>query len=99
METFNDIINSDKPVLVDFYATWCGPCKVMGSVIEELGRELDEKVRILKIDVDKNQAVAVQYNVQAVPTLVIFKNGKIVWRFAGAMPKLALLAQIEQFTG
>ena len=99
METFNDIINSDKPVLVDFYATWCGPCKVMGPVIEELGRELDEKARILKIDVDKNQAVAVQYNVQAVPTLVIFKNGKIVWRFAGAMPKLALLAQIEQFTG
>ena len=96
METFEDIINGEKPVLVDFYATWCGPCKMMAPVIEELGKELESKARVLKIDVDKNQTVAAQYNVQAVPTLVIFKNGNIVWRFAGAMPKPALLAQIEQ---
>jgi thioredoxin len=97
METFNEIINSDKPVLVDFYATWCGPCKVMGPVIEELGKELEGKARVLKVDVEKNQAVAGQYNVQAVPTLIIFKDGQIVWRNAGTMPKPALLAQIEQY--
>ena len=99
METFNDIINSDKPVLVDFHATWCGPCKMMAPVIEELGKELEGKARVLKIDVDNNQAVAGQYNVQAVPTLIIFKNGQIVWRNAGVMPKSELLAQIEQFVG
>ena len=97
METFNDIINGDKPVLVDFYATWCGPCKMMGPMIEELGKELEGKARILKIDVDKNQVVANQYRVQAVPTLVIFKNGQILWRNAGVMLKHELLAQIEQY--
>ena len=97
METFNEIINSNKPVLVDFYATWCGPCKVMGPVIEELGKELEGKARVLKVDVDKNQAVAGQYKVQAVPTLIIFKNGQIVWRNSGTMQKPALLAQIEQY--
>ena len=97
METFNEIINSDIPVLVDFYATWCGPCKAMGPVIEELGKELKGKVRVLKVDVDKNQAVASQYNVQAVPTLIIFKDGMVVWRNAGAMSKPALLAQIMQY--
>ena len=97
METFNDIINGDKPVLVDFHATWCGPCKMMAPVIEELGKELEGKARVLKIDVDNNQAVAGQYNVQAVPTLIIFKDGQIVWRNAGAIPKPALMAQIEQF--
>ena len=99
METFNEIINSDKPVLVDFYATWCGPCKAMGPVIEELGKELEGRARVLKVDVDKNQVVAGQYNVQAVPTLIIFKDGQIVWRNAGTMPKPALLAQIEQYVG
>jgi len=96
METFDEIINGEKPVLVDFYAAWCGPCKMMAPVIEELGKELEGKARVLKIDVDKNQAVAGQYSVQAVPTLMIFKNGQIVWRNAGAMPKPSLLAQIEQ---
>ena len=96
MESFDDIINGEKPVLVDFYATWCGPCKMMAPVIEELGKELDGKARVLKIDVDKNQNVAGQYSVQAVPTLIIFKNGKITWRNAGAMSKPALMAQIEQ---
>ena len=99
METFNEIINGDKPVLVDFHATWCGPCKAMGPVIEELGKELEGKMRVLKVDVDKNQVVASRYSVQAVPTLIIFKNGQIVWRNSGAMPKPVLLAQIEQFTG
>ena len=97
METFNEIINGDKPVLVDFHATWCGPCKAMGPVIEELGKELEGKMRVLKVDVDKNQVVASRYSVQAVPTLIIYKNGQIVWRNSGAMPKPALLVQIEQY--
>ena len=99
METFNDIINGDMPVLVDFHATWCMPCKAMAPVIEELGKEFEGKARVLKIDVDKNQAVASQYRVQAVPTLIIFKNGQIVWRNSGAMPKPALFTQLEQYVG
>ena len=99
METFDDIINGDKPVLVDFYTTWCGPCKAMGPVIEALSSELEGRARILKVDVDKNQAVANQYKVQAVPTLIIFKNGQIMWRNSGAMPKRELLMQIEQYLG
>ncbi|MDR2915366.1 MAG: thioredoxin [Tannerella sp.] len=97
METFNDIIKGDKPVLVDFYATWCGPCKTMGPVIEDIGKELQGEARVLKIDVDKNQSVADQYNVQAVPTFIIFKNGEAVWRNAGAMDKATLLAQLKTF--
>lgn len=97
MEKFNDIINGDKPVLVDFYATWCGPCKAMSPIIEEIGKELQNEVRVLKIDVDKNQQAASQYQVQAVPTLIIFKNGVAVWRNAGAMDKASLVQQIKSF--
>lgn len=99
METFKDIINGDKPVLVDFHATWCGPCKMMGPIIEELGKELQGQTRILKIDIDKNQTVANQFQVQAVPTLIIFKNGQIIWRNAGAMDKMSLLQQIKKVIG
>ncbi len=97
MESFSDIIKGDKPVLVDFHATWCGPCKAMGPVIEDIGKELQGEARVLKIDVDKNQGVADQYNVQAVPTFIIFKNGEAVWRNAGAMDKATLLAQVKAF--
>ena len=99
METFDDIINGDKPVLVDFYATWCGPCKAMAPTIEELGKELDSKARVLKIDIDKNRSVADLYKVQAVPTLIIFKNGQQQWRNAGVMTKHDILVQIEQYSG
>ena len=77
METFQDIINGDKPVLVDFFATWCAPCKAMAPVIESIGKELAGQARVLKIDVDKNQAVAARFQIQAVPTLLIFKNGLV----------------------
>jgi len=97
METFNEIINGDKPVLVDFFATWCGPCKAMTPIIEEIGKEMHDEARILKIDVDKNQEAASQYQVQAVPTLIIFKKGVAVWRNAGAMDKASLLQQIKNF--
>lgn len=97
METFNEIIKGDKPVLVDFYATWCGPCKAMSPVIEEIGKEMHGEARVLKIDVDKNQEVSAQFQVQAVPTLIIFKKGEAVWRNAGAMDKASLVQQIKSF--
>ena len=97
METFKDIIHGDKPVLVDFFATWCGPCKVMSPTVEALGKELVGQARILKIDVDKNEAVANLYRIQSVPTLIIFKKGEIVWRISGVMEKGALLEQIKKF--
>ncbi|KKB55688.1 thioredoxin [Parabacteroides gordonii] len=95
METFKDIINGDKPVLVDFFATWCGPCKVMSPTVEALGKELVGQARVLKIDVDKNEAVANQYRIQSVPTLIIFKKGEAVWRTSGVMEKSALLQEIK----
>lgn len=85
METFDDIIKGDKPVLVDFFATWCGPCKVLSPTVEALGKELAGQVRVLKIDVDKNEALATQLRIQSVPTLIIFKKGEIVWRSSGVM--------------
>ena len=97
METFIDIIHGDKPVLVDFFATWCGPCKVMSPTVEALGKELVGQARILKIDVDKNEAVANLYRIQSVPTLIIFKKGEIVWRISGVMEKGTLLEQIKKF--
>ncbi len=97
METFKDIIHGDKPVLVDFFATWCGPCKVMSPTVEALGKELVGQARILKIDVDKNEAVANLYRIQSVPTLIIFKKGEIVWRTSGVMEKGTLLEQIKKF--
>lgn len=99
MESFNDIINGDKPVLVDFYATWCGPCKVMSPTVEAIGKELIGQARVLKIDVDKNQAVANLYRIQSVPTLIIFKKGEIVWRTSGVMDKGALMEQMTKVMG
>lgn len=97
METFKDIINGDKPVLIDFYATWCGPCKAMSPIIDSIAAELNGEARILKVDIDKNQAVASLYQVQAVPTLMIFKKGELLWRQSGAMDKMSLLEQIKYF--
>jgi thioredoxin 1 len=97
MKTFDDIIKDDKPVLVDFYAAWCAPCKMMTPIIEEVGRELQGDARVLKIDVDKNPAVADQYLVLAVPTFILFKNGRIVWRNVGAIDKASLMTHIRQY--
>lgn len=97
MEKFEDIINSDKPVLVDFFATWCGPCKMMHPILEELHGVIGEKARILKVDIDKNQELAAKYNVRSVPTLVVFKNGNIEWRQSGVTPAATLEQVINQY--
>lgn len=97
METFNDVIASDKLVLVDFYATWCQPCKMMHPVLEQIKAEFGERIRILKIDVDKYGSTAAAYHIQSVPTLMLFRQGKVLHRQSGAMPKAQLSALIGQY--
>lgn len=87
MQTFNEIINSDSPVLVDFFATWCGPCQMLLPVLKQVKDSLGERVTILKIDVDKNQELATQFQVRSVPTLILFQNGKPIWRKSGVLTK------------
>lgn len=85
METFGKIINDDKPTLVDFHAEWCGPCKMMAPELKKFAQNNQDKVRVLKVDIDKNQPTASEFNIQGVPTLILFKNGKVLWRQSGAM--------------
>lgn len=97
METFNQIINGSQPVLVDFHAAWCGPCKAMSPSIAEVGKQVQGKARVLKLDVDRNRQMSMQYNVSAVPTLIIFKNGQPVWRHSGMIDKNSLLNTLLSF--
>ena len=97
MEQFADIIKGEKPVLVDFFATWCGPCKMMHPILEELHGQIGESARIIKIDVDKNQELAAMYKVQSVPTLMIFQNGEMKWRAAGVHQAGQLKAELEKY--
>ena len=97
MEKLSDIIQSSQLTLVDFYATWCGPCRMMHPVLEQLKKELGDSIRIVKVDVDKNEAVAMQMRIQSVPTLMIFKEGEMKWRQSGAMPSSELKRVIAHF--
>lgn len=97
MENFEDIIKSDKPVLIDFFATWCGPCKMMHPILEDLHAKVGDKARIIKIDIDKNEQLATIYNVRSVPTLMVFKNGKLEWRASGVQSAEALENVLAQF--
>ncbi|MEN8775939.1 MAG: thioredoxin [Polaribacter sp.] len=98
MSKFSEIINQEKPVLVDFFAEWCGPCKMMSPILKEVKDTLQDKVAILKIDVDKNQAIATKYQVRGVPTLIIYKAGKQVWRQSGVVQKNELIRILNSFS-
>ncbi len=96
--SFNNLIASETPVLVDFYADWCGPCKMLAPVLKEVKAQMGDAVKIIKIDVDKNQSVAAKYQVRGVPTMVIFKNGKSLWRQSGVLPKHEIVKAIQSFS-
>ncbi len=97
MSKLQELINSDTPTLVDFFAEWCGPCKTMKPVLEELKQKVGDKATILKIDVDKNPAIASQFTIQSIPTIIIFKNGNVVWRQMGVVPATVLEKQLQQY--
>jgi thioredoxin 1 len=94
--SFNDIISSNQTVLVDFHADWCGPCKMLAPILKQVKQELEDSIKIVKIDVDKNQVLASKYQVRGVPTMLLFKNGKQLWRQSGVLQKNDIVAVIKQ---
>lgn len=97
MNEFEKMIAGDKPTLVDFFATWCGPCKMQGPILEEVRAAVGDKANIIKIDVDANRELATLYRIQSVPTLIVFKNGEAVWRGYGVHHKEQLIDKINEF--
>ena len=96
MASFSEVINSGKPVLVDFSAEWCGPCKMMAPILKQTKDEVGDQATIIKIDVDKNREAAMQFNIQGVPTLIIFKNGQVKWRQSGVVPANTLVELLKR---
>ncbi len=94
--SFDQILDSDKPVLVDFFGEWCGPCKMLAPILKEVKDELGDGIKIVKIDVDKNQPLAAQYQVRVVPTMMLYKNGKQLWRQSGVLQKNEIVSIIKQ---
>jgi thioredoxin 1 len=97
-DKFQELINSETPVLIDFYATWCGPCQAMAPVLENLKHEIGEAARVVKIDVDKFQQIAALYQVQSIPTLMVFKKGELLWRHTGTASKAQLTQILQSFS-
>lgn len=96
MSDFNEIIQQSKPTLVDFFATWCGPCRMQAPILEEVKKTLGDKVNIIKIDIGQNQPVAQRYNVQSIPTLIVFKGGEALWRAVGVQQANILEAKLRE---
>ncbi len=98
MATFNELINDTTPVLVDFSAEWCGPCKMMAPILQQVAGEMGDQVKIIKVDVDRNPAAAAHYGIQGVPTLILFKEGKQLWRQSGVMQANQLIGIINSYS-
>ena len=99
MSDFNNLIKENKPTLVDFFATWCGPCRMQAPILEDVKKRVGDDANILKVDIDQNEALAAQYNVRSVPTLIMFKNGEPVWRAVGVQQADALEQKIREHIG
>jgi len=95
MSTFSELIKSDTPVLVDFYADWCAPCKMMPPILKQVKDKLGDSIRIIKIDSDKNQSLARQYQIRSIPTIMLFQNGEVKWQNSGVMQSSQLISTIQ----
>ena len=95
--SFKNIIQSETPVLIDFYADWCAPCKMLTPILKDVKQEIGDRLKVLKIDVDSNSSIASKYQIRGVPTMMLFKEGKVLWRQSGVMPKDAILDAIEPY--
>ena len=99
MNDFEKLIGESKPTLVDFFETWCGPCKMQAPILEEVKNAVGDKANVVKVDIDKNRNLATQYNVQSIPTLILFRNGEPVWRTVGLQQRETLVSKLNEYIG